>query len=389
MFFRLMYHVVLPLYVGFVIVSSFQLDKFLNGLLLILLGIVFTASIFLEKMYPDRLARLSAAQVFLLVLFHWVSQVNWCFTLYIILLSKVLFHHIQGVVKAALLGFGFSLLYTIVRVSYSPLDTYSLLASGSDFLTSLAVVLIIQYIIEMERQRNALKEEKKREEMMFENEKMRVIGELAAGFAHEIRNPLAIIQGFLQLSKSRRYNIEPWFELILGEIGRMNNLTSEFLQFSKPHPSTFLVHPVHECLQKVVSLTESKANGMGLRIEYKEHSPDVCVRMDMDKMVQVFVNIVNNALEAMAAKGSGTVTLKLAKARHAAVMEVRDSGEGIREYDLKQIFNPFYTTKENGTGLGLSICKKIVQDHDGLVEVSSVPGEGTSFIITLPAAQSD
>ncbi|MFC4102100.1 two-component system sensor histidine kinase NtrB [Paenibacillus xanthanilyticus] len=384
MFFRLMYHVVLPLYIGFVVVASISMSKQLNSLLLIALGIMFTFSIIIEKAFSNWPLRMTIAQVLLLVCFHEVSQLNWCFTIYIILLTKVLYQQVQGTIKAVLLGFGFIFLYTIIRVSYTPFSSYSLLASGSDFLTSLAVVLIIQYIVEMERQKNALKEAMKREEMMFEHEKMRLVGELAAGLAHEIRNPLAILRGFLQHSKQRQYNIEPWYGLMIDEIIRMNKLTVEFLQFSKPDPSSYGIHSLHECLQKVVFLTGPKVADLGLELAYIVDKSDTQVRIDMSKMVQVFVNIVNNALEAEAKSGNGTVTLKLSKEESRVVVEVRDMGMGIREQDMKQIFNPFFTTKADGTGLGLSISKKIVQDHGGDIEVSSSPGRGTTFFVFLP-----
>lgn len=385
MFFRLMYHVVLPLYIGFVVVASFSMGKQLNSFLLIALGIMFTVSIVAEKAFANWPLRVTIAQVALLLCFHEVSQLNWCFTIYIILLTKILYQHVQGTLKAVLLGFGLITLYTVVRVSYTPVSIYSLLASGSDFLTSLAVVLIIQYIVEMERQKNTLKEAMKREEMMYEQEKMRVVGELASGLAHEIRNPLASLRGFVQHSKQRQYNIEPWYDLMMDEISRMNKLTVEFLQFSKPDPSSYRTHSLHECLQKVVYLTGPKAADLGLQLVYVDYKSNAQVRVDMSKMVQVFVNIVNNALESMAEISNGTVTLKLSTVASRVVVEIRDAGKGIREQDLKQIFNPFFTTKEDGTGLGLSICKKIVQDHDGEIEVSSSPGLGTTFFVSLPA----
>ncbi|WP_317967458.1 ATP-binding protein [Paenibacillus sp. CCS19] len=328
--------------------------------------------------------RMTIVQFVLLLCFHEVSQLNWCFTIYIILLTKALYQHVQGTIKAVLLGFGFIALYTIIRASYTPMNIYSLLASTSDFLTSLAVVLIIQYIVEMERQKNALKEAMKREEMMFEQEKMRVVGELAAGLAHEIRNPLASLRGLLQHSKQRQYNIEPWYDLMMDETSRMNKLTVEFLQFSKPDPSSYRIHSLHECLQKVVYLTGPKAADLGLKLVYADTKLDAQVRIDMSKMVQVFVNIVNNALESMAESGNSTVTLRLSTEGTRVIAEVQDRGKGIQEQDMKQIFNPFFTTKTDGTGLGLSICKKIVQDHGGDIEVRSSLGQGTTFSVCLP-----
>ena len=381
MFFRLMYHIVLPVYVLFVIFSSILLERNHHDSLMIILGILFIASIYVERVYPRYLFYLSIIQMSSLLLFHFTSQLNWCFTIYIILLTKFLFH-IKGAVKGILLGFVLIAFYTVIRISYSPVNSYSVLAVGSDFLTSLAVVLIIQYIIEMERVKNVLKEEKKREEWRHQEEKTKLLSEMAAGLAHEIRNPLTIIQGFLQHSKEHQYNIQPWYALVLGEVNRMNKLTDEFLQLSKPDVSLYQTFSMHECLKRVISLTESTARGAGHQIVYTEHDPDLFIKMDVDKMVQVFVNVINNAIQSM--DENGDVTIRLVKVENKAVVEVSDKGVGIEEVDLKKIFNPFYTTKDDGTGLGLSICQKIIQDHGGAIEVTSFPNQGTLFRICFP-----
>ncbi|MDN3015903.1 ATP-binding protein [Paenibacillus sp. BSR1-1] len=381
MFFRLMYHIVLPIYVIFVIFSSITLNRSQNHFLVILLGILFITSIYLESIYPRYKKYISAIELILLLLFHFTSQLNWCFSIYIILLSKFLFQ-IRGALKGIFLGFVMIAFYSVIRISYTPLDSYSILAIGSDFLTSLAVVLIIQYIIEVERQKNVLKEEKKREELRLKEEKMNLLSEMAAGLAHEIRNPLTIIQGFLQHSKHNQYNIQPWYDLFLSEVKRMNKLTTEFLQFSKPNVSLYQSHSIHECLTTVISLTESRANSLGHQIVYREYNSHLSIQMDFDKMVQVFVNLINNSIQSMV--DSGTITIRLLEINNNAVVEVMDTGIGINKADLEKIFNPFYTTKPDGTGLGLSICQKIILDHGGTIEAASTLNHGTSFTICFP-----
>ncbi|MEH7307550.1 two-component system sensor histidine kinase NtrB [Neobacillus drentensis] len=381
MFFRLMYHIVLPIYVVFVIFSSITLERSQNDFFIILLGILFITSIYLERIYPRYFIYIATIEIVSLLLFHFTTQLNWCFTIYIILLSKFLFQ-IRGVIKGVLLGFFLIGFYTVIRISYTPVDSYSVLAVGSDFLTSLAVVLIIQYIIETEREKNVLKEEKKLEELRYNEDKMKLLGEMAAGLAHEIRNPLTIIQGFLQHAKEDHYNIQPWYDLILSEVCRMNKLTFEFLQFSKPDVSLYQTHSIHECLERVISLTESKALSSGHQIVFTDYDPNLFIRMYFDKMVQVFVNLINNAIQAMVE--SGNITIRLLKVENKAVVEVSDMGVGIEEADLKNIFNPFYTTKSDGTGLGLPICQKIIQDHGGAIEVTSILKQGTTFTIRFP-----
>lgn len=386
MFFRLMYHIVLPIYVIFVIISSDILGKSQNNFLLILLGIIFITSIYLERIYPRFLIYIAAIQTLSLLSFHFTSQLNWCFSIYIILLSKFLFQ-IRGVLKGIFLGIVLIAFYTVIRISYTPVNSYSILAIGSDFLTSLAVVLIIQYIIEVERQKNALKEEKKREELRSKEEKINLLGVMSAGLAHEIRNPLTIIQGFLKYSRENQYNIQPWYDLIMSEVSRMNKLTDEFLQFSKPNVSLYQSYSIHECLKRVISLTESKVRQSGHQIVYSEYDSHLFIQMDFDKMVQVFVNLINNSIQSMVE--SGTITIRLLKVENKAVVEVRDTGVGIEEANLNKIFSPFYTTKSDGTGLGLSIVQKIIQDHGGTIEAASSLNRETTFTICFPLNKID
>jgi len=227
----------------------------------------------------------------------------------------------------------------------------------------------------------------KREEHMLRSEKLRVVGELASGMAHEIRNPLTTIKGFLQLSKADNYNIRPWYDLIMDEIKRMSMLTAEFLQFSKPHVTQFKVHSIQECIQRVISLLDSESTRLGHQIDFDTPAEPVYMLMDQDKMLQLLLNLIKNAFEAM--PDQGFVRIKLTASEDHGVIEIEDTGNGIPESELDQIFLPFYTTKDSGTGLGLSICHKIVQDHEGTMEVESEPGKGTKFIITVPTVEED
>jgi diguanylate cyclase (GGDEF)-like protein len=243
-----------------------------------------------------------------------------------------------------------------------------------------------ELLLTAEKRLFAMKREKwlKREENMLRNEKLRVVGELASGMAHEIRNPLTTIKGFLQISKVNGYNIRPWYELIMDEITRMSELTAEFLQFSKPHPNQFKVQDLHICIQRVMSLTETEAARLGHTIEFIRNQHPLNILVDQDKMVQLLLNLIKNAFEAMSE--GGHVTLLLYPSKNNAVVEIQDTGKGIPPSDLDKIFHPFYTTKENGTGIGLYICHKIVQDHNGTMEVQS-SDKGTTFKITFPLAE--
>ncbi|PQP83162.1 histidine kinase [Paenibacillus sp. PCH8] len=222
----------------------------------------------------------------------------------------------------------------------------------------------------------------KNEEEVFRSERLRAVGELAAGMAHEIRNPLTAIRGFLQLSRGQAFNIAPWYEVIMGEVTRVTDLTAEFLQFSKPHVNHMKPEQLGNCLERVMSLTESDAASRGHRITLEMNGGPVVINMDRDKIVQVLINLIRNAFEAMT--DPGEVHMNLLQEGDKVLISITDTGSGIPENSLTSIFNPFYTTKEEGTGLGLALCQKIVQDHNGKITVHSEMGIGSTFTLHLP-----
>ncbi|WP_337034357.1 sensor histidine kinase [Paenibacillus illinoisensis] len=222
----------------------------------------------------------------------------------------------------------------------------------------------------------------KNEEEIYRSERLRAVGELAAGMAHEIRNPLTAIRGFLQLSRGQAYNIAPWYEVIMGEVIRVTDLTAEFLQFSKPQAHLMKPERLGQCLERVLSLTESDAASRGHRITLEMTGETIVVNMDRDKIVQVLINLIRNAFEAM--EDPGEVRIGLLHNGEEALISITDTGSGIPENALATIFDPFYTTKEEGTGLGLALCQKIALDHHGKITVHSEIGNGATFTLHLP-----
>lgn len=220
------------------------------------------------------------------------------------------------------------------------------------------------------------------QEGQLRSDKMKMVGELAAGMAHEIRNPLTSIQGFIQLSRKSGYNIEPWYDVIMSEITRVGELTVEFLQFSKPHANHMKVEMMAKCMKKVYSLCESEATSCGHTIEMDASDHDIMLLMDRDKIIQVLINLIRNAFQAM--EQAGHVHFSLSREGEMAVIQVRDNGKGIPPSEIDKIFDPFFTTKEEGTGLGLSLCQKIIEDHNGHILVESEVGSGTVFTVKLP-----
>ncbi|WP_106765837.1 ATP-binding protein [Paenibacillus faecalis] len=227
----------------------------------------------------------------------------------------------------------------------------------------------------------------KSQEEFMRSAKMKTVGELAAGMAHEIRNPLTAIKGFIQLSKIQNYNIQPWYEVIMGEITRVGELTAEFLQFSKPHVSNMKPDSLRFCMTRVFSLCESEAASRGHSFTMEVPDESVMVYMDRDKIIQVMINLIRNAFQAM--ETTGHVHFSLQLEGKTAIIKVQDTGKGIAEAYISQIFDPFYTTKEEGTGLGLSLCQKIVEDHGGSISVNSEIDTGTTFTVKLPTAEDE
>ncbi|WP_177186511.1 ATP-binding protein [Paenibacillus sp. CF384] len=225
----------------------------------------------------------------------------------------------------------------------------------------------------------------KRDEHFFRSDKLKVIGELAAGMAHEIRNPLTTIKGFLQLAYQHDYkDIHKYHPMIMDEITRVSELTSEFLQFSKPNLSQMKTEAIRSCVDRALSImgTEIEREGHELIVDYPEHP--LYVRIDKDKIVQVLVNLFKNAIDAM--DDIGRIGVKIYGMENGVFIELSDTGKGMSEDTKAKLFEPFYTTKAQGTGLGLSISHKIVQDHGGRMEVTATSPAGTVFTIMLPAA---
>ncbi|WP_308635711.1 ATP-binding protein [Paenibacillus silvisoli] len=223
----------------------------------------------------------------------------------------------------------------------------------------------------------------KRDEHFFRADKLKVIGELAAGMAHEIRNPLTTIKGFLQLAYQNEYkDIERYHPMIMDEITRVSELTSEFLQFSKPNLSQMKAESVQSCIERAISImgTEIVRKGHHLSVDYPDDP--LYVLVDKDKIVQVLVNLFKNSIDAM--DDLGQVGVHVYGVDGEACIELSDTGSGMSEDTREKLFEPFYTTKGHGTGLGLSISHKIVQDHGGRMDVKETSAKGTVFCIMLP-----
>jgi signal transduction histidine kinase len=215
------------------------------------------------------------------------------------------------------------------------------------------------------------------------------VGELAAGLAHEIRNPLASIAGASQMlheAGEMPSESHTLLDIIERESTRLNGLITEFLDFAGPQPRD--VRPVDLALlvERVVEAVRAgEARECGVAVECRGGDP-LHVDADSEQLSQVLWNLIRNAIQATDRGGRVVIDL-FPQVRHGerfAVLSVSDNGSGIEPGVLGKIYNPFFTTKEGGTGLGLAISQRIVNAHRGFLEVRSTPGEGTVFSILLP-----
>lgn len=228
-------------------------------------------------------------------------------------------------------------------------------------------------------------ERKRTDELLRRSEKLTIVGQLAAGVAHEIRNPLTSLKGFLQLLQKRMEGQDYIFNLMLSELERINEIVSEFLVIAKPQVSHFERHNLAQIVRNVVSLLETQAILSNVQIETSfRSSEDIMVNCDENQLKQVFINILKNAVEAMPKGGTVRVSVEMNGDERVRV-RFADDGPGIPESCIPRLGEPFYTTKEKGTGLGLMVSFKIIEDHKGSIHIKSSVGAGTVFDILLPA----
>jgi len=226
------------------------------------------------------------------------------------------------------------------------------------------------------------------EQKVAMSEKFAALGRLSAGVAHEIRNPLNSIRGFIQYFQKKLQLGEEDFrytELMLTEVDRLNRVISKLLAYSTPREPRLMIRSVDEIMDHCMRVVEREAAQAGVQIVRNQPDGDLpLVLMDTDQITQVFLNLLINAIEA--AGRDGTISVNYAKDSNGRLtVFVENTGDSIPPEHLDKLFDPFFTTKKKGTGLGLAIVKNIIEGHDGEIDVESEPGKGTRFIIRLNA----
>ena len=227
-------------------------------------------------------------------------------------------------------------------------------------------------------------DKKKTEEALLKTEKLSAVGQLAASVAHEIRNPLTSVKGFIQLLNNDKPFAEktPFLSIMLSEIDRMDAIIKDLLVLAKPQASHFTYFRVNELLSYVLQLLSTQASLYNITFIKDFTDQDDTLYGEENQLKQVFINLIKNAIEAMPEGGS--VSLKTAVKDSEIVVTLADEGVGIPAHKLKTLGEPFYTTKEEGTGLGLLSSFKIIENHHGSIDFISEVGIGTKITILFP-----
>jgi two-component system nitrogen regulation sensor histidine kinase GlnL len=239
-------------------------------------------------------------------------------------------------------------------------------------------------------------------------ERLATVGTLAAGVAHEIKNPLVSLKTFAQLLPQKYDDPEfrtSFSQIASAEIERINSLVEQLLRFARPPKPIAVPIDVHEPLEGTLSLLATELTKKNISVKTHYHEGPLIVHGDSEQLRQVFMNVLLNAVEALSPKGGGEIEITTGKRRRwswiappsnsplpqgyswsdeEATIRIEDNGPGIKEAHLKYVFDPFFTTKDTGHGLGLSIAHNIVREHHGSINADNRPGGGAAFTVTLP-----
>ena len=244
-----------------------------------------------------------------------------------------------------------------------------------------------------------IKHRKELEEDLKRADRLVMMGTLAAGLAHEIRNPLGGIKGAAQLlrrSIAGHSSLREYTDIMIREVDRVNQLIEQLLDLSRPPQLTMASVNIHEILENVLLLEGQAVAGKEISIK-KNFDPSLPpIRGDRAQLTQVFLNLVKNAFQAMKRTGTLTIATRLETDFHIRGqgsgrnrfiwVDVADEGAGISEDDLPHIFSPYFSTKTGGSGLGLAICYRIIKEHGGLIRVESAASKGTTIKVSLLVA---
>ena len=308
---------------------------------------------------------------------HWLHALHGRFCYIPIVIASSWFGLRGGLYSAALIS-----VLVLPYVLAKELGTHSLAGEIVEIVFYFAIAIVTGSLVERE-----LKIRKKHEQTNLQLEKshrLSMVGQIAAGVAHEIKNPLASIKGSVEIltdDKTKKSDKEEFKNIVLSEIKRIDATVTNFLELSRSKNYNFekieFSSIVKTCL-KQINVHASKTN-----IVIEENlKPDIYINGDKEKVHQVLLNLLLNAIQA--SQDQSKIIVNLSDSKSKALLQVIDYGEGIPEETIDKIFDPFFTTKPSGSGLGLALVKNIIEKHNATIEFESTPNEGTTVTVTFP-----
>lgn len=234
-----------------------------------------------------------------------------------------------------------------------------------------------------------LREKRLLEAQVLRANRLAALGELAAGVAHEIRNPLTAIKGYAQVLEEElpaQDDRREYTEVIVKEVNRLNRIVSGLLAFARPAQSRFERIKLQDVLEDTFMLVDNEVFQRRILLN-QDYGPDIWLEADYEQIQQIILNLLLNATQAIA--GGGRISIRTREEHGLAKISIADTGSGIPQENQDKLFDPFFTTKEKGTGLGLAIVHQLVELHRGKISVQSTVGMGTEFTVKLPLKQGE
>jgi signal transduction histidine kinase len=366
----------------------------------------------LRPVFSTRMILVAWVPCFLITVLHYrtLTEYDWAHdVLRRLYYLPILFAAFSGGVRGGIsVSFFASLIYfPHAFLSLVARDPGDALEKGLEILLYNIVAVVAGLLVDRERRERetqerlagrlseALEEQRRIESQLIRAGRLGALGELTAGIAHEIKNPLHTMKGTAEILRDAIPPESPerrMLDIHMEEIDRLAHNAERFLTFARPAPSDRRPLDLREMVQRVASLVETQARKEGVTTEVARYDgqEEPVVMGDADQLTQVLLNIAINGVQAMAGRGSGKLSFSVFPERQGGKeyfrVDLRNDGPPIPRDQLERIFDPFYTTKDGGTGLGLSICSRIADQHDGLLSVRNLPeGKGVEFTLALPA----